>query len=30
MQKYHGHRYFDWKLNGGALEVSESETHLGR
>src|SRR5208337_4373526 len=30
MQKYHGHRYFDWKLNGGALELSESETHLGR
>jgi transposase len=30
MQKYHGHRYFDWKLNGGALEFSESETHLGR
>ena len=30
MQKYHGYRYFDWKLNGGALELSESETHLGR
>ena len=30
MQKYHGHRYFDWKLNGGTLELSESETHLGR
>ena len=30
MQKYHGHRYFDWKLNGGALGLSESETHLGR
>jgi hypothetical protein len=30
MQKYHGYRYFDWKLNGGALEFSESETHLGR
>jgi len=30
MQKYHGHRYFDWKLNGGAFEFSESETHLGR
>ena len=29
MQKYHGHRYFDWKLNGGTLELSESETHLG-
>src|SRR6202045_2625829 len=30
MQKYHGYRYFDWNLNGGALEFSESETHLGR
>jgi transposase len=30
MQKYHGHRYFEWKLNGGALEFSESKTHLGR
>ena len=30
MQKYHGHRYFDWKLNGGTLELSESETHLGQ
>jgi transposase len=30
MQKYHGYRYFDWKLSGGSLEVSESETHLGR
>ena len=30
MQKYHGYRYFDWKLNCGALEFSESETHLGR
>ena len=30
MQKHHGYRYFDWKLNGGALEFSESETHLGR
>src|SRR5262249_5177298 len=30
MQKYHGYRYFDWKLNGGALEFSESETRLGR
>jgi transposase len=30
MQKYHGYRYFDWKLHGGALEFSESETHLGR
>jgi len=30
MQKYHGYRYFGWKLNGGALEFFESETHLGR
>ena len=30
MQKYHGYRYFDWKLTGGALEFSESETRLGR
>jgi len=30
MQKYHGYRYFDWKLEGGLLEYSESETRLGR
>ena len=30
MEKYHGYRYFDWKLSDGALEFSESETHLGR
>jgi transposase len=30
MQKYHGYRYFDWKLEGGSLEFSESEKHLGR
>jgi transposase len=30
MQRYHGYRYFDWRLNGGVLEFSESETHLGR
>jgi transposase len=30
MQRYHGYRYFDWKLNGGLLEFAESETHLGR
>jgi transposase len=30
MQKYHGYRYFEWKLVAGALEFSESETHLGR
>ena len=29
MQKYHGYRYFDWKLKGGVLEFSESETRLG-
>jgi transposase len=28
MQKYHGYRYFDWKLNGGALEFSESEKKI--
>ena len=26
MQKYHGYRYFDWKLTGGVLEFSESES----
>src|ERR1700677_2449292 len=30
MQRYHGYRYFDWKLDGGLLEYSESETRLGR
>lgn len=30
MQKYHGYRYFDWKLSGGALEFSESDARLGR
>jgi transposase len=30
MQKYHGYRYFDWKLSDGMLEFSESETHLER
>jgi transposase len=30
MQKYHGYRYFDWKLKDGALEISESEARLGR
>lgn len=30
MQKYHGYRYFDWKLTGGVLEFSESEERLGR
>ena len=30
MQKYHGYRYFDWKLTAGVLEFSESEERLGR
>ena len=30
MQRYHGYRYFDWTLNDGAFEFSESETRLGR
>jgi transposase len=30
MQRYHGYRYFDWKLKDGLLEFTESETHLGR
>jgi transposase len=30
MQRYHGYRYFDWRLNGGSLEFSESKTHLER
>ena len=30
MQKYHGYRYFDWKLTAGALEFSESAARLGR
>jgi len=30
MQKYHGYRYFDWKLKDGALDFSESATRLGR
>jgi transposase len=30
MQKYHGYRYFDWKLSGGVFEYFESETRLGR
>src|SRR5512135_2664319 len=28
MQRYHGYRYFDWKLGAGLLEFSESKTHL--
>jgi transposase len=30
MQRYHGYRYFDWELNAGSLEFSESQTHLER
>jgi transposase len=30
MQKYHGYRYFDWKLRDGTLEFAESEARLGR
>lgn len=30
MQKYHGYRYFDWKLTARGLESSESEERLGR
>jgi transposase len=30
MQKYHGYRYFDWKLTAGGLEFSESVERLGR
>jgi transposase len=30
MQKYHGYRYFDWKLTAGRLEFSESAERLLR
>jgi transposase len=30
LQKYHGYRYFDWKLTGGVLEFSESAERLGQ
>jgi transposase len=30
LQKYHGYRYFDWKLTAGGLEFSESAGRLGR
>jgi transposase len=30
MQKYHGYRYFDWKLSDGRLDYFESEARLGR
>src|SRR5689334_15298612 len=29
MQKYHGYRYFDWRLADGVLEFSESAERLG-
>lgn len=29
MQKYHGHRYFDWKLNGGTLESPRAKRTSG-
>ncbi len=30
MQRYHGYRYFEWKLTAGGLEFSESAERLGR
>jgi len=30
MQKYHGYRYFDWKLRDGTLVFSESKKHFER
>jgi transposase len=30
MQRYHGYRYFEWSLQGGMFEYSESDTRLGR
>jgi transposase len=30
MQRYHGYRYFDWRLHSGSLEFSESKVHLER
>jgi transposase len=30
MQRYHGYRYFDWKLRDGTIEYAESKTHLER
>ena len=29
MQRYHGYRYYDWKLTTGGLEFSESAERLG-
>src|SRR3954463_13238199 len=30
LQRYHGYRYFDWRLHSGSLEFSESKMHLER
>ena len=30
MQKYHGYRYFDWKLNGGAWSSARAKRSSGR
>jgi transposase len=30
MQKYHGYRYFDWRLRGGTIVFSESKKHFER
>jgi transposase len=30
MQRYHGYRYFGWRLHSGSLEFSESQMHLER
>jgi transposase len=30
MQKYHGYRYFDWKLRDGTLVFTESKKHFER
>jgi transposase len=30
MQRYHGYRYFDWKLRDGAIEYTESKAHFER
>jgi transposase len=30
MQRYHGYRYFEWKLRDGTIEFSESQKHFER
>jgi transposase len=30
MQRYHGYRYFDWKLHDGTIAFSESKRHFER